>query len=580
MAETPEPEPIFGVEDALKWLGVVPDRLTTRQAEIDKLEGFGCFVPVPWHTIPDGVRLFEYLWVETPGKSRLTMQDRRTFGEPDELVHCPTPSMQTNNLMEYISIHFGLPMWVWDVVSAFPHSPDNIDNIYMRPPREWRYSGQERMVWWMRTSLYGRRSAGANFRDHLEDIALATPQMHIVRGSAEPCAFRDTSESASLRMTHHIDDGRIVASMEHGKHMIMHLATYFLLKVSDPITTGKAMRHLGRTKIRLERGWATIPDAKRVQNVFSRVGYGEDRAPGKSVSTPGLKRTGNEIHNQQDPDETSYRPAVGSLIYYSLDIELLAYTVKELARGLQKPTPEDWADLKRCARWLWDHQDMAVISEVDEFPPDFNPFDEIECVVEQDSDWAGSRDDRRSTSGYRSSIRNFRIGHASQTQPGLPALSSGEAELRSLNRAATEGLYLKQIASELGLSVKITVKGDASAAYKSAERLGPGKIKHLEVGAYFVKEAVRKKYLHVVKIPRAVNRADALTHFLSPADFKKRYEEQQCVKVSGLPSFEIMPVVKINSFEQLTPWTSTARELTLPDLRPADAISFELTQGL
>ena len=213
---------------------------------------------------------------------------------------------------------------------------------------------------------------------------------------------------------------------------------------------------------------------------------------------------------------------------------------------------------------------------VDDDGPDFDPNAEVELTMEQDSDWAGSREDRRSTSGYRGEIRGFRIMHAAQTQPGLPSLSSAEAELRSLTRTSTEALYIQKVAAELGLKLRILIHGDASAAYRSAERLGPGRIKHLETNAFFIKEAVRKKLLSVKKIPRADNRGDALTHHLPPPEFKKRYEAAGYVRVGDLAPYLLLEQEKINTFEMLKPWNQPPRAIELPILSAHDVVSLDV----
>ena len=102
-------------------------------------------------------------------KSRLTLQDRRSFGDSEEITRCPTPSSQTNNLMEFLAIYFAVPMWCFDVVSAFPHADESSEMIFLEPPPEWKNKYGHAMIWWMRGSLDGRRSAGANFRDYLGD---------------------------------------------------------------------------------------------------------------------------------------------------------------------------------------------------------------------------------------------------------------------------------------------------------------------------------------------------------------------------------------------------------------------------
>ena len=92
-------------------------------------------------------------------------------------------------------------------------------------------------------------------------------------------------------MTHHIDDGLLVADKEVGEKIILEMAGHLLLKVSDPIWPGDAVDHLNRRKVRINDGWITIPDAKHLENAITMVGY-DERPPGKPVATPGVRRSG------------------------------------------------------------------------------------------------------------------------------------------------------------------------------------------------------------------------------------------------------------------------------------------------
>jgi hypothetical protein len=53
-----------------------------------------------------------------------------------------------------------------------------------------------------------------------------------------------------------------------------------------------------------------------------------------------------------------------------------------------------------------------------------------DVLTEVDADHASKFDDRKSTTGVRVKLSGFLVLEASNTQPGLPALSSGESELR------------------------------------------------------------------------------------------------------------------------------------------------------
>ena len=58
------------------------------------------------------------------------------------------------------------------------------------------------------------------------------------------------------------------------------------------------------------------------------------------------------------------------------------------------------------------------------------------------------------------------------------SMSSAEAEYRALIHGAQEGLFLKSLGSELGLTLRITLESDAASAIAAAEKQGLMKFKH------------------------------------------------------------------------------------------------------
>ena len=101
--------------------------------------------------------------------------------------------------------------------------------------------------------------------------------------------------------------------------------------------------------------------------------------------------------------------------------------------------------------------------------------------------------------------------HWSRTQSCI-ALSSGEAELNAILKAACEGLSLKYLLQELGEEVKLHLRGDSSAAYGTLQRLGSGKVKHLQTRQLWLQERVYHGEVSIEKVARHVNWADMLTH--------------------------------------------------------------------
>ena len=77
------------------------------------------------------------------------------------------------------------------------------------------------------------------------------------------------------------------------------------------------------------------------------------------------------------------------------------------------------------------------------------------------------------------------------THQSVIALSSGEAEYYGMVKGASVGLGIQAMLGDLGWEHQgsINLKTDASAAIGIANRVGVGKIRHIEVSQLFVATA-------------------------------------------------------------------------------------------
>ena len=84
------------------------------------------------------------------------------------------------------------------------------------------------------------------------------------------------------------------------------------------------------------------------------------------------------------------------------------------------------------------------------------------CRGFTDSDWAGDKKTRKSTSGGILMIGSHTIKSWSSTQTTI-ALSSAEAELYALTKCASQALGMTSLASDFGDELKVDISTDASA---------------------------------------------------------------------------------------------------------------------
>ena len=119
-----------------------------------------------------------------------------------------------------------------------------------------------------------------------------------------------------------------------------------------------------------------------------------------------------------------------------------------------------------------------------------------------DSDWAGDKESRKSTSGKALFLAGTAVEAASHTQQ-VPATSSGEAELRSLNECASKSVYLRNLATnDFGLNVDAPRIGcDSAAAFQVSRKMRVGKMRHVDIGHLYVQELMKTRQVIVGKLP-------------------------------------------------------------------------------
>ena len=80
-------------------------------------------------------------------------------------------------------------------------------------------------------------------------------------------------------------------------------------------------------------------------------------------------------------------------------------------------------------------------------------------------------------------------------------------------KGASVSLGIKALSEDLGRQYEgpIEIKTDASAAIGIANRIGVGKVRHIEVNQLWLQDKVNKKEIKITKVKGEENLADALT---------------------------------------------------------------------
>ena len=117
-----------------------------------------------------------------------------------------------------------------------------------------------------------------------------------------------------------------------------------------------------------------------------------------------------------------------------------------------------------------------------------------ELTAYGDSDWAGDRENGKSTSGG-AIMRGPHVIKTWSSSQQTVATSSGEAELYSISKAASQVTGMISMLADFNVTVSGKVLSDSSAAIGIASREGLGRTRHIRVQYLCLQERVGSKEL-------------------------------------------------------------------------------------
>ena len=252
---------------------------------------------------------------------------------------------------------------------------------------------------------------------------------------------------------------------------------------------------------------------------------------------PGAKRMGAKAVKNMEKistsytlspeDATNYRALSARSNFLSQDRTDVGYSSKELCREFSVPTRNSYGRLKRVARYLVGKPRLVYDYKWGTGAED---DDAIDFYV--DTDFAGCKESRRSTSGGVCLYHGSNIKRWSKTQTTI-ALSSGEAELHGIASGIAHGLGMQSLARDLGFELKIRVHSDATAALGICRRRGLGKIRHLDTTDLWCQEKVRTGAVTLHKVLGTENPADIMTKYTDRSVLEKMLGLMNLREMSG-----------------------------------------------
>jgi len=439
---------------------------------------------------------------ETPNiRCRLVAKEIKKDERPE--LFAGTPPLEALKILcriassrrkEYEMMHI-------DVSRAYFHAAVTRPVIIEIPPEDWQ-EGDDGKVGVLLKSMYGTRDAASNWAS---EFTKTLQKVGFEVGESSSNVFRH--RRLSVVMVVHGDDFIAVGPRRELDEIEAEMKKKYPVKtqrIGEAPDREKSMRVLGRDVKWTSGGIKYAADRTHVETIIKELGVQE----AKGVSSPAVEERKKEDEEEEalrDGEATAYRALAARCNYLSADRADITFAVKEICKKMASPSRSDWDKVKRLGRYLKMYPKVEILF----------PFGQIDSNLQvfSDSDWAGDRDTRRSTSAGSVMWGGATLKAWTRQQKTL-ARSSAEAELYAANLAVSEAMGIQSLLKDMGVNVNIVLNIDAKATQGILHRQGLGKMKHIEVQHLWLQSVVKNGKVIVQKIDTKYNPADIGTKAL------------------------------------------------------------------
>ncbi len=253
-----------------------------------------------------------------------------------------------------------------------------------------------------------------------------------------------------------------------------------------------------------------VSQSKYAKNIVKK--FGQDG--GKHKRTPAathLKLTKDQ--NGVNVDQSLYRSMIGSLLYLTASRPDITFAVGVCARYQAEPKISHLTQVKRILKYVNGTCDYGIL---------YTHGESTTLIGYCDADWAGSADDRKSTSGACFFLGNNLISWFSKKQ-NCVSLSTAEAEYIAAGSSCSQLLWMKQMLKEYNVEQDVMTLycDNLSAINISKNPIQHSRTKHIDIRHHFIRDLVEEKVITLEHVTTDEQLADIFTKALDAVQFEK-----------------------------------------------------------
>ncbi|KAG7533197.1 Integrase catalytic core [Arabidopsis thaliana x Arabidopsis arenosa] len=409
-------------------------------------------------------------------KARLVARGfTQKYGEDYLDTFAPVAKLHTVRVVLSLATNLEWDLWQMDVKNAFLQG-ELEEKVYMRPPPGLEDKEAPGKVLKLNKAIYGLKQSPRAWYHKLSTTLLGRG---FKRSEADHTLFTLPSQEGIVVILVYVDDIIISGNDKVG----IQDTKDFLKSVFDIKDLGELKYFLGIEVCRSKEG-LFLSQRKYTLDLLDEVG----KLGAKPAKTPleddyKARRKG-EHDNKPFEDPTKYRRLVGKLIYLTITRPDICFAVNVVSQQMQAPTQHHWNMVNRILKYLKGAPGQGIWMGCNR---------NTEIIGYCDADYAGDKNDRRSTTGYCTFIGGNLVTWRSKKQK-VVSLSSAEAEYRAMRKLTTELMWLKALLKDFGIDTPqpITMHCDNQAAIHIATNsVFHERTKHIEVDCHKVREQIQ-----------------------------------------------------------------------------------------
>ncbi|CAM8999069.1 unnamed protein product [Rhodiola kirilowii] len=375
-------------------------------------------------------------------KARLVAKGySQTYGIDHFDTFSPVAKLTSIRLLISLAASHHWPLHQLDIKNAFLHG-DLQEPIYMEQPPGFVAQGESAKVCYLHKSLFSMKQSP---RAWFSTFTATVEKFGMEKSKSDHSVFYKQSGNGIILLVVYVD---------------------------DIVITG--------VEVSRSKKGIFLSQRKYVLDLLSETGK-IGAKPCSASMIPNLQLTkSGELFD--DPER--YRRLVGKLNYLRMTRPDIAYPVSVVSQYMSSPTVDHWKAVEHILGYLKGSPGRGIVYGS-------HGHENIECF--SDADWAGSKEDQRSTSGYGIMFGGNLISWQSKKQK-VVSRSSAESEYRAMSTSTCEIVWIHQFLTEIGLKVSVPAKlwcDNQAALHISSNPVFHERTKHIEIDCHFVREKVQ-----------------------------------------------------------------------------------------